>query len=144
MPAHRRPAVRLTSTALVALLTAGAVSGCAAGTPAKVPAAKDLIGTWAQTGAGYEEGKPVTWKDQRLVVEATEGQAFVGFKEYDNEGEDPKKEVVNGAVGVDGDIRMADEDGFFVGRMADGKILGQYVEVKDGESQVLNVEFVRN
>ena len=38
---------------------------------------------------------------------------------------------------------MTDEDGLFVGRMVDGKILGQYIEVKKGESQVLNVELVR-
>lgn len=133
----------LISTAFAALLTAGAVSGCGADTSAKAPAAKDLIGTWAQTGAGFEEGKPVTWKDQTLVVEAAEGQGFTGFKEYDNEGEDPQKEVVNGAVGVNGEIRIVDEDGFFVGRLVDAKILGQYIEVKKGESQVLNVELVR-
>lgn len=133
----------LLSAALVALFTAGVVSGCGAGTSAEVPAAKDLIGTWAQTGAGFEEGKPVTWKDQTLVVEAAEGQGFAGFKEYHNEGEDPQKEAVNGAVGVNGDIRIVDEDGFFVGRLLDGKILGQYIEVKKGESQVLNVELAR-
>ena len=130
-------------TVLVALLAVGVVSGCGAERSAKVPAAKDLIGTWAQTGAGFEEGKPVTWQDQTLVVEKAEGQGFAGFKEYDNEGEDPRKELVNGAVGVDGDIRIVDEDGFFVGRLVDGKIQRQYVEVKKGESQVLNVELVR-
>lgn len=77
------------------------------------------------------------------MVEAAEGQAFAGFKEYHNEGEDPQKEAVNGAVGVNGDIRIVDEDGFFVGRLLDGKILGQYIEVKKGESQVLNVELAR-
>jgi len=133
----------LISTAVAALVTAGAVSGCQSDNSAKVPAAKDLIGTWAQTGAGYEEGKPVTWQDDKLVVETTEGQGFTGFKEYQNEGEDPQKEIVNGAVGINGDIRIVDEDGFFVGRLVDGKILGQYVEIAKGESQVLNVELVR-
>lgn len=129
--------------ALAVLLSVGVVGGCGAENSAKVPAAKDLIGTWAQTGAGYEEGKPVTWKDQTLVLEAAEGQGFTGFKEYHNAGEDPQKEVVNGAVGVNGDIRIADEDGYLVGRLVDGKILGQYIEVAKGESQVLNVELVR-
>ena len=73
----------------------------------------------------------------------SEGQGFGGFKEYHNEGEDPQKEIVNGAVGFDGDIRIVDEDGFFTGRLVDGKILGQYIEVKKGESQVLNVELAR-
>ena len=128
---------------IAALLIAAAITACGAETVTKVPAAKDLIGIWSQNGAGYEEGKPVTWKDQTLVVEAAEGQAFVGFKEYENEGEDPQKEIVNGAVWVDGDIRIVDEDGFFTGRLVDGKILGQYIEVKKGESQVLNVELAR-
>jgi hypothetical protein len=140
--AARRSMKLLKSTALAAVLTIGAVSGCGAGTSAKVPDAKDLIGTWAQTGAGFREGKPVTW-ETTVVVETVEGQGFTGFKEYDNEGEDPQKEVVNGAVGVNGDIRIADEDGLFVGRLVDGKIVGQHVEVSKGESQVLNVELVR-
>ena len=71
-----------------------------------------------------------------------EEQGFAGFKEYE-EGGEPQKEILNGAVGVDGVIRIADEDGFIVGRLFDGKILGQYVEVVKGESQVLNVEYVR-
>lgn len=133
----------LISIALAALITAGAVSGCSAESSVRIPAAKDLIGTWAQTGAGYEEGKPVTWTDQTLVIEAAEGQGFTGFKEYHNAGEDPQKEVVNGAVGVNGDIRIVDEDGFFVGQLVDQKIVGQYIEVKKGESQVLNVELAR-
>lgn len=134
---------RLITATVAVLATAGVVSGCASGSSDKVPAAKDLMGTWAQTGAGFEEGKPVTWKDQKLVVDQAEGQGFAGFKEYHNEGEDPQREAVNGAVGVDGEIRIADDDGFFVGRLVDGKILGQYVEVQKGESQVLNVELVR-
>ena len=71
-----------------------------------------------------------------------EDQGFAGFKEYE-EGGEPQKEILNGAVGIDGAIRIADEDGFIVGRLFDGKILDQYVEVVKGESQVLNVEYVR-
>lgn len=142
MGANRRIQL-LTSTALVALLTIGAVSGCAADTSAKIPAAKDLIGTWSVTQAGFEAGKYESGNSQ-WVVEAAEGQAFVGFKEYQDPGEDPQKEVLNGAIGVDGDIRIADSDGFFAGRMKDGKIIGQYIEAKDAaDSTVLNVELSR-
>ena len=141
--AARRPKKLLKSTALAALLTAGAVSGCAAETSAKIPAAKDLIGTWSVTTAGFEAGKHESGKSQ-WIVEAAEGQAFVGFKEYQDPGEAPQKEVLNGAVGVDGDIRIADSDGFFAGRLIDGKILGQYIEAKDAaDSTVLNVELSR-
>lgn len=128
---------------LSGLVVAATGSGCAGETSAKVPAAEDLMGTWAQTGSGFEEGKPVTWKDQTLVIDQADGQGFAGFKEYHNQGEDPQKEVFNGAVGFDGEIRIVDEDGIFVGRLVDGKVLGQYVEVKQGESQVLNIELTR-
>ena len=139
----QRPVKLMKTTALAALLTVGAVSGCTAENSAKTPAAKDLIGTWSVTTAGFEAGKHEGAKSQ-WVVEAAEGQAFVGFKEYQDPGEDPQKEVLNGAVGVDGDIRIADSDGFFTGRMTDGKILGQYIEAKDAaDSAVLNVEMSR-
>jgi hypothetical protein len=139
----QRPVKLMKTIALAALLTVGTVSGCAAENSAKTPAAKDLIGTWSVTTAGFEAGKHESAKSQ-WVVEAAEGQAFVGFKEYQDPGEDPQKEVLNGAVGVDGDIRIADSDGFFTGRMTDGKILGQYIEAKDAaDSAVLNVEMSR-
>ena len=139
----RRPVKVMKTTALAALLTVGAVSGCAAENSAKIPAAKDLIGTWSETAAGFEGGKYGSQKSQ-WVVEAAEGQAFRGFKEYQDPGEDPQKEVFNGAVGVACDIRIADSDGFFTGRMTDGKILGQYIEAKDAaDSAVLNVEMSR-
>jgi hypothetical protein len=139
----QRPVKLMKTTALAALLTVGAVSGCAAENSAKIPAAKDLIGTWSVTTAGFEGGKFESGKSQ-WVVEAAEGQAFLGFKEYQDPGEDPQKEVLKGAVGVDGDIRIADTDGFFIGRMTDGKILGQYIETKDAaDHAVLNVEMSR-
>jgi hypothetical protein len=141
--AARRSMKLLKSTALAAVLTIGAVSGCAAETSAKIPAAKDLIGTWSVTGAGFEGGKYESGKGE-WVIEAAEGQAFLGFKEYQDPGEDPQKEVFSGAVGVDGDIRIADGDGFFTGRMTDGKILGQYIEAKDAaDHAVRNIELSR-
>ena len=141
--AAQRPRKPLKSIALAALLIVGAISGCAAETSAKIPAAKDLIGSWSGSLAGFEGGKHQSGQSQ-WVVEAAEGQAFVGFKEYQDAGKDPQKEVFNGAVGVDGDIRIADSDGFFAGRMIDGKILGQYVENKDAaDSAVLNIELSR-
>ena len=139
----QRPVKLMKTTALAALLTVGALSGCAAENSAKIPAAKDLIGTWSVTTAGFEGGKHESHKSQ-WVVEAAEGQAILGFKEYQDPGEDPQKEVLNGAVGVDGDIRIADSDGFFTSRMTDGKIIGQYIEAKDAaDSAVLNVEMSR-
>lgn len=134
--------MRTICTGLCAALAVGVLAGCATSTSTKVPTGADLKGTWAQTGTGYEKGSPVTWRDQTLVIEEAEGPGFTGFKEYTPDGGQPQKESVNGVVGADGDIRMADEDGSFLGRLVDGKILGQYVEVGD-DAAAINVELTR-
>lgn len=118
------------------------VAGCASGSTAKAPAAAELQGSWIQNGAGFERGVPVTWENQKVVIERADGQGFTGYKEYTREGESPQKEVINGAVGTDGRILMADEDGVFDGRLVDGKIVGQYTETGD-DAGVINVELTR-
>lgn len=130
------------SAAVGAAVTVIVLAGCATSTSATVPTGADLQGTWAQSGAGFERGRHVTWNDQTLVIEGADGPGFVGFKEYTREGEEPQKEIVNGVVGVGGEIRIVDEDGFFEGRMVDGKILGQYVEIGDDHAAI-NVELTR-
>lgn len=132
----------LVSAALGVAITVGLLAGCATGTSEKVPTGQDLLGTWDQKGAGYEQGRYVTWEDQTLVVEEAEGQGFVGFKEYTRDGEEPQKEIVNGVVGVDGEILIVDEDGIFEGALVDGKILGQYVET-GSDHGAINVELTR-
>ena len=123
-----------------AVITLGA--GCQADSSAPAPTAADLKGTWIQTGAGYEQGKPVTWENQTAVIEEASGQGFTGFKEYTREGEPPQKEMVNGVISSSGDILITDEDGQFRGRFIDGKIEGQYGEVGD-DSAAINVELSR-
>ena len=132
----------LIRSTLVAAVAVVAAAGCAKETSTAIPTGTDLKGTWAQNGFGYEMGKPVTWKDQTLVIEKAEGAGFAGFKEYNREGSGPQKEAINGVVGADGDIRIVDEDGFFEGRLVEGKIRGQYVEMGDDAADI-NVELTR-
>ena len=108
----------------------------------QVPKGEDLKGTWSQTGAGYENGRPVTWENQTVVIEEASGQGFTGFKEYAREGEQPQKEPVNGVIGVNGNILIVDDDGKFEGRLVDGKLQGQYAEVGD-DAAAINIVLTR-
>lgn len=112
-------------------------AGCGADNSTRVPAADDLRGAWTQSGVGYEQGQRVTWDNQKVVIEAVDGQSFTGFKEYTREGEATQKEIINGVIGFDGDIMMTDEDGFFEGRLIDGKVKGHYAEVGDDAAAII-------
>lgn len=134
----RAVAARTAITAVVIITLAS----CGSDSSVAVPTGDDLEGTWIQEGAGYEDGEPVTWEDQTVVIEESEGQGFAGFKEYTRDGEQPQRETVNGVVGVDGDVLIVDEDGTFVGRFVDGRLVGQYAELGD-DTAAINVELVR-
>lgn len=133
--------------AAIGIVTATAVIGLAAGcgsdAEAAVPTGADLKGTWAQEGAGYENGKSITWTDQTVVVTAADGQGFSGYKEYTPAGGgDPQRETFNGVIGLDGEVFIADGDGFYEGRIEDGAFVGEYVEV-GADSTAMNVTFTR-
>lgn len=129
----------LSAIGAAALITIGA--GC--GTESsQVPTGADLKGTWVQTGAGYENGDSVTWENQTVVIDEADGQGFAGFKEYTREGGQPQKEVVNGVIGLDGEILMVDGDGRFEGRLIDDKLQGQYDEI-GADGAAMNVELTR-
>jgi len=53
-----------------------------------------------------------------------------------------QREVVNGVIGVNGDVLIVDDDGTFEGRLVDGKLQGQYAEVGD-DAAAINVELTR-
>ncbi len=130
---------RTIAATLIAVGASICLLGCSAKTSAKIPTGADLKGTWNQSGTGYEMGRLVTWKDQRIVIDTVDGQAFTGFKEYTPEGKGPQKELVNGAIGVSGDIVMTDEDGVFQGRLIDGRVQGIYAEI-GADAATINVE----
>lgn len=121
-------------------------SGCNAGSSTKVPTGADLKGTWTQSGDGYERGVRVTPENQgftaTVVIAEADGQGFTGYKEHTDPGEKPQKEVLHGVVGLDGDILITDEDGFFTGKLIDGKIRGQYAEIGK-DAAAINLELSR-
>jgi len=123
-----------------------ATAGCSADSSAKVPTGADLKGTWIQAGDGYERGVRVTPENQgfaaTVVIAEADGQGFTGYKEYTDPGEKPQREVLHGVIGLDGDILITDEDGFFTGKLLDGKIRGQFAEI-GSDAAAINVELSR-
>lgn len=119
-----------------------AVAGCGANSSAPAPTGAELKGTWIQQGSGYENGDPVTWENQTVVIDEADGQGFAGFKEYTRDGGPPQKEIVSGVIGPDGDILIVDEDGRFEGRFVDGRMQGQYAEIGD-DATAINLELTR-
>ena len=81
----------LIRSTLVAAVAVVAAAGCAKETSTAIPTGTDLKGTWAQNGFGYEMGKPVTWKDQTLVIEKAEVPGSPASGEYNREGSGPQK-----------------------------------------------------
>ena len=143
-------AMKQTISAFVVVSAAGAMiavaSGCSTAPSTSVPTGADLKGTWTQAGDGYEGGVRVTPENKgfeaTVVIEQSDGQGFTGYKEHTDPGQKPQREQLNGVVGVDGDILITDEDGYFRARLVDGKIRGQYGEAgKDGAA--VNVELTR-
>ena len=94
------------------------------------------------SSACSQNGTPVTWQNQTVVIDEAEGQGFAGFKEYAREGEQPQKEVLNGVIGPNGDILIVDEDGTFAGQLTDGRLQGQYAESGD-DAAAINLELSR-
>ncbi|MFM8598614.1 MAG: hypothetical protein ACKOB8_06360 [Mycobacterium sp.] len=121
-------------------------AGCSANPSTKVPTGADLRGTWIQAGDGYEQGVRVTPENKgfeaTVVIAEADGQGFTGYKEHTDPGEPPQKEVLHGVVGLDGEILITDEDGFFTGKLVDGKIRGQYAETGK-DAAAINVELSR-
>ena len=139
-----------TISALACVGAASAVvalaSGCSAAPSTTVPTGADLKGTWIQAGDGYERGVRVTPENKgfeaTVVIAEADGQGFTGYKEHTDPGENPQREVVHGVIGLDGDILITDEDGFFTGKLVDGKIRGQYAEIGK-DAAAINVELSR-
>jgi len=131
------------SRAFTAISAAAVLITVASCSSVEVPAGDDLKGTWRQTGAGYEQGRPVNWGNHIVVIEKASGQGFAGFKEYKRDGEQPQKEALNGVIGLDGNVLIVDEDGTFEGRFVGGKLRGQYAEVGGGDAAAINVELTR-
>ena len=128
----------VTATAVI-----GLAAGCGSDSEAAVPTGADVKGTYVQEGAGFDNGEPATWKDHTIVINAAEGQGFAGYKEYISRSTGQKKrETFNGSIGVDGEVFVADGDGFYEGRFVDGSFVGEYVEFGK-DQQVMNATWTR-
>ncbi len=101
------------------------------------------MGTWDQTGAGFEGGVPSVWTDQILIITTADEQGFTGYKEFAKGDGETVQEAVNGVISPTGDILITDEDGFFRGTLSDGVISGQYAEASEDDSAAMNVVLTR-
>lgn len=140
-----KPTISAFTCVSVAAVIAAA-SGCSTKPSTKVPTGADLKGTWIQAGDGYERGVRVTPENKgfeaTVVIADADGQGFTGYKEHTDPGEKPQKETLHGVIGLDGDILITDEDGFFTGKLVDGKIRGQYAETGK-DAAAMNMELSR-
>ena len=149
-PKSPRSSMKHTISALACAGAASAIiavaSGCSAAPSTKVPTGADLKGTWNQAGDGYERGGRVTPENKgfeaTVVIAEADGQSFTGYKEHTDPGEKTQKETLHGVIGLDGDILITDEDGFFTGKLVDGEIKGQYAEIGK-DAAAINVELSR-
>ena len=127
--------------AATSLIAVGA--GCASEAEADVPTGADVKGTWVQEGAGYENGTSIRWTDQTVVINAADGQGFAGYREYTPaDGGEAQREALNGVIGLDGEVFIADADGFYEGQFEDGAFVGEYVEV-GSDATAMNVTLTR-
>lgn len=135
------------SAALVAVgatVLACLTTSCGSDSAASVPTGADLKGTWVGSATGYQAGKPVTWKDEKMVIAEADGQGFGGFVTYTDTDGTPKKETVSGVISPDGNILIAEDVGHFQLRLVGGKMQGQFVETGDpAGATAVNVEYSR-
>jgi hypothetical protein len=64
----------------------------------------NLTGIWKGTSSGYMVGLGFTEDSMTYNVTEQNGQAFIGFKEYSFEGEEPGREDFAGIITDDGTI----------------------------------------
>ena len=99
-----------------------------------------LKGTWVGQGSGYNDG---TFEERtaRLVITETreDGNVFVGYKQTKADGEPyGPRETIQGGIGPDDTISIADEDGILFFEFSEGNLVGQYLESDKNDSTVKN------
>jgi hypothetical protein len=104
-----------------------------------------LKGTWVGQGSGYNDG---TFEERtaRLVITETreDGNVFVGYKQTKADGEPfGPRETIQGGIGPDDTISIADEDGINFFEFSEGNLVGQYIEAEDKDSTVKNYTLIR-
>lgn len=80
----------------------------------------NLTGIWKGTSSGYMVGLGFTEDSMTYNITEQNGQAFIGFKEYSFEGEEPGREDFAGIITDDGAIYIVD----YPGGMVFGTLIG--------------------
>ena len=80
----------------------------------------NLTGIWKGTSSGYMVGLGFTEDSMTYNITEQNGQAFIGFKEYSFEGEEPAREDFAGIITDDGTIYIVD----YPGGTVSGKMIG--------------------
>jgi len=114
-------------------------TGCANLGASRVPTGQQMIGTWSGKSSGQEEGKS-TGTDVTFVIDKAAGQSFSGTIQYKYHDGRTGQEPINGSIGKNGTIVIADKDGFYInGSLDNGKLSLQYIEASPEESESSNV-----
>jgi hypothetical protein len=98
-----------------------------------------MIGTWSGESSGHEDGKN-TGTAVTFVIDKAAGQSFSGTIKYRYHDGRIGQEPIDGSIGKNGTIIIADKDGFYVnGSLDNGKLSLQYIEAGPEETESSNV-----
>ena len=114
-------------------------TGCSQLGAPQVPTGQQMIGTWSGESSGHEDGKN-TGTAVTFVIDKAAGQSFSGTIQYKYHDGRTGQEPIDGSIGKNGTIVMADKDGFYInGSLDNGKLSLQYIEASPEESESSNV-----
>ena len=114
-------------------------AGCTHLNATKVPTGEQMKGTWTGTSSGQENSKS-SESDVTFLIDQALGQNFSGTIKYKYKDGRPGQEPIHGSIGKNGNIAMADKDGFYINGLLDNNRLSlQYIEASPKESVALNM-----
>jgi len=118
-------------------------AGCTIPSAIKIPTGEQMIGTWTGTSVLQENGKSIK-SDVTFLIDQASGQSFSGTVKYRYVNGRQGQEPINGSIGKNGNIVMADQDGFYVNGLLDIKSLSlQYIEASPKETLTSNINLQR-
>ena len=114
-------------------------AGCTHLNAAKIPTGEQMKGTWTGTSTGQENGKS-SGTDATLLIDQASGQSFSGTIKYKYKDGRSGQEPIHGSIGKNGNIAIADKDGFYINGILENNSLSmQYIEASPEESEASNV-----
>lgn len=135
--------MKVGKAAVVIIIASSMATGCSYLGAAKIPTGEQMKGTWTGTSSGHENGRN-TGTNVTFLIDQSSGQSFSGTIEYQYNDKRTGKEKIHGSIGKNGDIAIADEDGFYINGILDRNSLSlQYIESSPEESEASNVYLKR-